>query len=230
MTLKNTILFIVLLATSVIAYLLTPTEILNPPLSQPLAELTPRAFGDWKELPTNNVQVDLVPRKDGQPNKFGPYDDSLLRTYQNSKGQVVMLALAYGRTQRQEVKIHRPELCYVAQGFLAKQLKETNFGNFNNLSSTSVIGKNMIAEGPDRTEAVSYWIRIGDEYSKNAWQTRLHILKLGLSGNVPDGILVRVSTFLNNEDNIKDAWVLNSVFMHELVIYASPELKRLLVR
>lgn len=230
MTLKNTILFIVLVITSVIAYLLTPTEILNPALLEPLAELTPRAFGDWKELPTNNVQVDLAPRKDGQPNKFGPYDDSLLRTYQNSKGQVVMLALAYGRTQRQEVKIHRPELCYVAQGFLAKELKETNFGNFDNHSTTDVIGKNMIAEAPDRTEAVSYWIRIGDEYSKNAWQTRLHILKMGLSGNVPDGILVRVSTIVNDQNNLQKAWELNKQFMRDLLKNANSELSNILVR
>lgn len=230
MTLKNTILFIVLLTTSVIAYLLTPTEILNPPLSQPLAELTPRAFGDWKELPTNNVQVDLVPRKDGQPNKFGPYDDSLLRTYQNSKGQVVMLALAYGRTQRQEVKIHRPELCYVAQGFLAKQLKETNFGNFDNLSSTDVTGKNMIAEMSGRREAVSYWIRIGDTYSENAWQTRLYILQLGLSGNVPDGVLVRISTLIKDEMSEGSAWSINNSFMSDLLKNSNTDLRRLLIR
>jgi EpsI family protein len=229
MTAKNSILFVLLVATSLVAYVLTPTQILNPPLSKPLEELTPRSFGDWHELKTNNVQVDLVPRKDGQPNKFGPYDDSLLRSYQNSKGDVVMLALAYGRTQRQEVKIHRPELCYVAQGFFAKRLTETNFGRFGT-SSTEISGKNMIAETPGRVEAVSYWIRIGDEYSKNAWQTRLHILKMGLSGNVPDGILVRVSTLLSNEGNAQNAWELNKKFMQDLVINSNIELNRLLVR
>jgi len=40
-----------------------------------------------------------------------------MRAYQNSQGQIVYLALAWGEQQRQEVKIHRPDLCYVAQGF-----------------------------------------------------------------------------------------------------------------
>ncbi len=41
-----------------------------------------------------------------------------LRSYVNANGDVVMLALAYGRHQRQEIKIHRPELCYTSQELL----------------------------------------------------------------------------------------------------------------
>mgnify|MGYP003340463721 CR=1 FL=1 len=51
-----------------------------------------------------------------------PYDQTLMRTYANSHGEQIMLALAWGERQRQDVKVHRPEVCYPAQGFAIRQI------------------------------------------------------------------------------------------------------------
>src|SRR5262249_29654465 len=87
------------------------------PTGPTLSSIVPIAFGDWKELRTGVPLVDPRARGAGEPDQQNPYDDVLMRAYVNGRGDVVLLALAYGRNQRQEVKIHRPELCYVSQGF-----------------------------------------------------------------------------------------------------------------
>lgn len=85
-----------------------------------LNALVPKEFGEWREVRSAFVQVDLTPRRDGEEAERttdSPYDQTVIRTYVRRAGATVMLALAYGSKQRQDVKIHRPELCYVAQGF-----------------------------------------------------------------------------------------------------------------
>ena len=82
----------------------------------------------------------------------------------------VMLALAYGVNQRQEVKIHRPELCYVSQGF--KLLERSQVALSAAQAALPVRAQRMLVQAPGRAEAVSYWIRIGDMYSTSVQPER----------------------------------------------------------
>ncbi len=104
-----------------------------------------------------------------------------MRAYGNSRGDVVLLALAYGRNQRQEVKIHRPDVCYTAQGF---QLVERSSVALpvQGTHGAQVSGMRMLVKAPGRVEAVSYWIRIGDVFTDNAWSIRYHIFQPGHGG------------------------------------------------
>jgi EpsI family protein len=159
---------------------------------QSLAQSIPAQFGDWKEVSGVADQIDPGKGTADEPNMDRPYDDVLMRTYQNSRGDVVLLALAYGRNQRQEVKIHRPDVCYTAQGF--QLVKRSSMAlPMSGTEGAPIQGMRMLVKAPGRVEAVSYWIRIGDLYSRSAWQTRTHIFTEGLHGRVVDGILVRVS-------------------------------------
>jgi len=90
------------------------------------------------------------------------------------------------------VKIHRPELCYTAQGFEVLRRTPVDLP-LTGVSAQPARGARMLVRGADRVEAVSYWIRIGDLYGSSAWKTRSHILFEGLSGRIVDGMLVRVS-------------------------------------
>src|SRR3981081_4614918 len=103
------------------------------------------------------------------------YDQVLMRTYRRqSDGETVMLALAYGRRQAQEFKIHRPELCYYSQGYdvrfvgRSRVLLGPRFGVDSNL---------LLARNRARYEPVTYWIRVGDRISLSAWETRWLIFK-----------------------------------------------------
>lgn len=199
----------------VLTHFLAPRNLLVP--TQPdLEKITPSNFGDWREVKSNLIQVGLTTNTDEKTKDMdNPYDQVLMRTYVNSKGQRVMLALAWGQKQQQEVKIHRPELCYSAQGFVVDSIKRHDF-NLTSLGNKPVVGKQMLARHGQIIEAVNYWIRIGDYYSESAFFTRLNILKAGLSGEVYDGILVRVSSYAD-PNNTTAAFDLNENFLKELL-------------
>lgn len=213
---KKIIILIAMVAAVLLSFLLTPdlTASSNKIIPE-LSRLIPTQFGDWRVLNNNQIQVDFIPRKDGKPSINNPYDDTLMRTYVNSSGQHVNLAIAYGKTQRQEVKIHRPELCYYAQGFKVNTINNTSL-SFS-VTDPDVQARNMLAENINGFEAVTYWIRIGSIYSQSPWKTRLYILKEGLLGNVSDGILVRASTRVADKAKVANHYAMNKAFLSELM-------------
>lgn len=217
-----------MLASLLLSHFLEPKELLVP--TQPdLEKITPSSFGDWHEVKSNLIQVGLTTNTDEKTKDMdNPYDQVLMRTYENSKGQRVMLALAWGQKQQQEVKIHRPELCYAAQGFVVNSTKSHNF-DLASLGGKPVIGKQMLARHGQQSEAVNYWIRIGDYYSESAFFTRLNILKAGLSGKIHDGILVRVSSNADLNDP-RPAFELNESFIKKLIQNTSSLNKPLFIR
>ena len=89
----------------------------------------------------------------------------------------------------------------------------------------TVTGKRMLALSRRGGEAVSYWMRIGGLFSEDAWDTRLHILKEGLKGRVPDGVLVRASVRVRDARDAETAWPLAESFLSDLA-EASPEAVR----
>jgi len=222
---------IILCAALVIAALLalwaTPhlVEVTDAPS---LEDTVPRQFGEWRELPTPYAQVSLSTGDD--PNMENPYDQTVMRTYANSKGQQVMLALAWGKRQRQEVKIHRPDLCYVAQGYKIASLQSVTYPNILAPTGEPVIGNHMVAQSSRGGEAVSYWVRIGTLYSEDAFETRFHIFREGLKGRVPDGILVRASVRVRDAAEVPTAWPVLDQFLADLANMAPPTTKSLLIR
>jgi EpsI family protein len=195
-----------------------------------LEVLIPHAFGDWHEIQQGPTEVDPSrERGDVEPSIRNPYDDVLLRSYVNADGVIMQLALAYGRHQRQEVKIHRPELCYTAQGFKIRHVVQTQFA-ITGPANGPITGARMLTEAPGRIEAVSYWIRIGSFYSDSAWAIRYHILKEGLKGRVDDGVLVRASQIISgSESDIAASYSLQNDFLRALVASLPQAARRMLV-
>ena len=216
--------FIAFIITATCTHWATPrlSAISNEPK---LEETVPRQFGDWRELTNPYPQVSLATGPEAELNQ--PYDQTVMRTYVNSQGQQIMLALAWGRHQRQEVKVHRPELCYVAQGFKVSSLTTATFRGIAGYGEI-IKGKHMIVRASRDGEAVAYWIRIGTLYSENAIETRTHIFKEGLAGRIPDGILVRASQKIQLDTDAEKAFPLLEAFLAELVA-ATPENARLLM-
>jgi EpsI family protein len=184
----------------------------------------PTEFGRWREVRTALIPMDLSPRE-GETNSEMPYDQTLMRTYVRDDGSAVMLALAYGRVLRQEVKIHRPELCYVSQGFAVTRKEASNV----DLGAGATVTAYRLMTGNDnRKEPITYWIRIGDTISMNAWQTRTEILRDGLRGRIPDGILVRVSQALPHSAPTDSSYDLQNQFLRDLYAALDPAGKTLL--
>jgi EpsI family protein len=211
--------FLALLAMAAAAALtaaITPAEPDHAARAFDLDALVPTAFGEWRAVPSPLAQIDLTPRRDdARRTTDRPYDQVVMRTYRRADGATVMLALAHGSRQRQEVKIHRPELCYAAQGFAVsrREVADLELGDGARVPVTR-----LFARAPARAEPVTYWIRIGDRIAANAWQTRLAILRDGLGGRVPDGMLVRVSTAAPaGQIDARGAYRVQAEFLRELV-------------
>lgn len=194
-----------------------------------LAQSIPTQFGDWKEVSFAGDQVDPGKGTADEPNMDRPYDDVLMRAYGNSRGDVVLLALAYGRNQRQEVKIHRPDVCYTAQGF---QLLERNAIALpvKGVDGLPVTGMRMLVKAPGRVEAVSYFIRIGDVFTENAWKIRYHIFRQGMAGRAVDGVLVRASQIVQGaETGSAERFEVQEAFLSDLVQALPPPARHLLL-
>lgn len=197
-----------------------------------LAVMVPTKFAQWKEITSPYTQVGLTTDKNSLVNQL--YDGVLMRTYVDKKGNQVMLALAYAREQKQDIKIHRPEVCYVAQGFdlLKKNSAQVNMKvNMHNSSQAiqPVTMERLLVRNQGRAEAVSYWIRIGDIYPQNGMAARMKILREGLHGNVLDGILVRASTVLNEESDAATAYQTQEAFLNDLLESVSASQQSILV-
>lgn len=162
-----------------------------PPLR--LETMIPRKFGEWIELP-DVVQQVVDPEVKQKLDAI--YGQVLARTYTNQTGHRVMLSIAYGANQgSDDFQAHKPEYCYSAQGFqvLTKQIDIFKGG------SASIPLQRLIASQGRRTEPISYWITIGDTATLPGARRKLAQLKYALSGIIPDGMLIRVSSIGENE-------------------------------
>jgi exosortase B len=207
-----------LLATA-LAQALTPRLQSNASV-EPLADSVPQQFGEWKAMPAATLQAELSTADDGGKSQDQPYDDVLMRTYVNQAGDRVMLAIAYAREQRQDVKLHLPEICYPAQGYKVLHLAPAALPV--TAAAAPLPGKHMLASGNGRLEAVTYWARISDAYPQGGFAMRMKIFRDGLKGRVSDGILVRSSMLVRDAGDAPAAYATQERFLRSLVEATRP--------
>jgi EpsI family protein len=223
---RSMAIFCAMLATAAAAWLITPRHEVAVG-SVVLESMVPSQFGHWKEEANSIVQVATeLDRTTGAEVNRPVYDQVLMRTYRReTDGAEVMLALAYGRQQRQEFKIHRPELCYYGQGYDVTSIgtRAITLSPLKRVASQALMTRNR-----SRLEPVTYWIRIGDQISQSAWQTRWTIFTAGLSGRVPDGILVRVSSLIQADSQSEQALEVQRLFLEDLYSALTPQAKKVI--
>ena len=153
----------------------------------PLEQIFPEQFADWRLDPSSTVFV--RPAVD-QAKRFQMYDQVLERTYINSKGQRLMLSVAYGRQQSVGLQMHRPEVCYRAGGF---EVSDTHLARIE-VAGRPLVVTRLQAHMGGRPEPITYWRLLGDGVVAPESAFKFKQLSLGLSGRVLDGLLVRVSS------------------------------------
>ncbi len=192
-----------------------------------LERLVPLKFAGWEAEGNGLPQMSVLLTDPNDPTRGdrATYDQILTRTYRKTNGAQVMLALAYGRRQMQELKIHRPELCYFAQGFSVHLLGTTSIRLDND---RIVRATSLLTESRERKEPVSYWIRIGKDISTSSWQTRWIIFREGVHGSIPDGILVRASSLIDRNVEVASAFTVQQEFLRDLYLQLSPQGRQIL--
>ena len=195
-------------ATALIASALVPTQkVADMRPRAPLAELVPAAFGGWVEDRSMPV---VLPAPDVQANLDKVYNQVLARTYVNRQGYRIMLSIAYGGDQSDGMNVHRPEVCYPAQGFEVLGVHADRL----QVAGRSIPITRASTRLGARKEPLSYWIVNGDEVIARGFDGRIVQLKYTLRGMVPDGMLVRVSSI---DDDPQRAWQMQDAFSLDMV-------------
>jgi EpsI family protein len=182
-----------------------------------LADIVPETFGDWR---LDRSSSGLIVNPEVQANLDTIYSDVLARTYVDSAGRRIMLSIAYGADQTDSAQIHRPEVCYPAQGFV---LLSRTTGTLP-VSGGRVLPVVMLETRLGlRHEPVTYWIRVGDRIANDNLDKKLTELSYGLRGQIPDGLLFRVSSI---DRDSEQAFRLHRQFI-ETLLGAVPDETRL---
>ena len=207
-------------ATSALTVALTPSpKAMAAQAAFSLEAMIPARFGSWRIDPTI---VPLTPNPEQQGALERIYDQTLSRTYVDDAGRRVMLSIAYGGDQSRALQLHLPEVCYVAQGF---QVAGEGAGRLVTRFGALPVQRLVASQG-DRNEPITYWITIGDRATRSGIEQKLRRLAYGLSGQIPDGMLVRVS---NITLDAPGAWRLHDRFAAELLdSLGAPGRKRLI--
>lgn len=172
-----------------------------------LETMIPGEFDNWK-IDTSTVTPIVNPVDQGLVIKI--YNQTLSRTYISDQGERIMLSIAYGKDQSTDFHVHRPEVCYVADGF--------DISNMANTFVDTTIGRipvmRLVAKQGARNEPITYWIRVGDSLTSGWFEQKATAIRYGLTGKVPDGLLFRVSSISNDE---QDSYRIQQTFLASLL-------------
>lgn len=201
-----------MLAAAGLAIVMKPTPV--PKQAQPdLEVMIPKQFGDWTIDP--NI-APVMPTTGVQQQLKETYDQMVNRTYVNSRGERMMISVAYGSQQTQKLKAHRQEVCYASQGFEIR-----NFHRDQAVVSGVPIGVyRMFAINKHRHEPVTYWFTVGDKVVGSHLERLLAQLQYAFTGSIPDGVLVRVSNISENEQS---SYIRHIDFINTLLASMKPQ-------
>ena len=173
-----------------------------------LEQMIPKQFGDWKV--DDSAESNVKPSAEVQANLDKIYDQILNRSYLNSKGERMMLTITYGSSQTQDLKAHRQEVCYAAQGFTIAAIKHEVL----RIAGQSVPATQMFALKQERKEPVTYWFTMGDNVVLSRLERLVVAIKYAFAGVIPDGVLVRIS---NLTPDAEQGFQAHQAFMNELM-------------
>ncbi|ACB34616.1 EpsI family protein [Leptothrix cholodnii SP-6] len=167
----------------------------------------PTAFSGWRLAEVSGGVVN--PQQEELLNSL--YSEIVTRTYVNEKGQRVMLSIAYGKNQSDSFQVHKPEICYPAQGF---QLKSNVAGTLETTQGQIPVRRIETSLGGQRQEPVTYWTTIGDHAVRSGVDKKIKEIEYAMKGYIADGLLFRVSSI---DDNTARAFELQQQFASDLL-------------
>lgn len=180
----------------------------------------PRRFGQWSLDPSI---LPLQPDPQLQKVVAETYEQVLARTYRNAEGYRIMLSMAYGGRGDRSMETHRPEICYPAQGL---SVRRATFGAALPLPERELPLKRLVAGNGPRNEPISYWLVVGDSIADYGYSHRLATLRYGLTGRIPDGMLVRTSSI--DEDSAR-SFAKQDEFLYEFFSALAPDFRKRLL-
>lgn len=174
-----------------------------------LEDVVPSSFEGWNLDPSIRI---IQPNEEGDL-KSRVYDQTISRGYRDENGYLIMIVIAYGHNQSDTLQLHRPEVCYVANGFriVSNEQQDVKLTSYFDVLLPSL---RLVTVSSIRPEVVTYWTRVGDTLPTSNLSRQYEKLKFGLFGNIPDGVLVRVSSI---SEEPEAAYKMHDKFINDLI-------------
>ena len=168
------------------AYGLEPRRHVSELGQRSLASLVPSRFGAYQARDVSDL---VAPREDSLASKL--YGQTVGRVYSSQGGgPEIMMLLAHGDTQNDDLQLHRPEICYPFFGY---SIAQNHVVDLSLGPEVALPCRGLVAQAPDRRETILYWSRLGDYLPVTQRQQQLDRLRTALKGQVADGLLSRFS-------------------------------------
>jgi len=172
-----------------------------------IAPSIPVAFGGWKLATVSGGVVN--PQQQELVNTL--YSEVISRVYVNRSGDQIMLSIAYGKNQSDSLQVHKPEVCYPAQGY---QVISNRAGEMATPFGRIPVRRLETSYGSQRREPVTYWTTLGDHAVLGGLDKRLREIWYGINGYIADGLLFRVSSI---DSSSSHAFEVQAGFVNELL-------------
>jgi EpsI family protein len=185
-----------------------------------VADLVPATFGGWVSEDVGDPYA--VNGKGTLSAKL--YNELVVRQYVNQASQAgILMLLAYGGKQSDELQLHRPEVCYPAFGYALVRNEPLSLPVG---PGVTLPVRRLAAAQDDRHESIVYWSRMGELLPQSAGQQRSARLQIGMQGIVPDGLLCRFSMA---GENVEQNWQHIDAFVGELLTAIAPDKRNVLI-
>jgi EpsI family protein len=170
-----------------------------------LDDLVPRSFGNW----TSEEVGDPLALNGPGTLSSKLYNQLVTRLYDNGQGGQVLMLLAHGERQDDQLQLHRPEICFPAFGYqlLVDAAVQLPLGG-----QVKLPARQLLARSTNDEERVIYWTRIGEYFPLTAGEQKRARFQNTMAGIVPDGVLCRFTTA-----NTPAAWAGLHQFLLELM-------------
>ena len=213
--------FLLMVFGAVAAVAMTPRDRVADHRNYDLEHIVPTSFAGWRE-----EEGDKLVLPDPSANTLADkiYNRVLARTYRGSSGEHVMLVIAYGGDQSDQLQLHRPEVCYAANGYHVEGLHFTR----QHLAGYDLVMARLDTSDHYGHEDVSYWMRVGDRQVTTNMDRQWVKLVSGLHGVIPDGVLVRVSSRTGAGDADRQ-YAIHDRFIADLVAQLDGNARQLLI-
>ena len=179
--------FLLMVFGAVASLAMTPRVRMADKRNYDLEKIIPKSFAGWHEETIDSI---ILPDPGANSLVDKIYNKVLARSYKNTVGDEVMLVIAYGGDQSDALQLHRPEVCYAANGYKVSPVRFMR----RVLSGRPVMLARMEAEQHYWHESVTYWMRVGARQVATNVDRQWVKFVAGLNGVIPDGVLFRVSS------------------------------------
>jgi EpsI family protein len=157
------------------------------PVGTKLNDILPRKFGGWDSRDVSDLYVPETP--DSLEARL--YGETVARLFTDRQsGMEIMMLMAHGDSQSNELQLHRPEVCFPAFGF---SLTSSAPVELQIRKDITLPARRLLAESNVQRQAVLYWTRLGEYFPVSVTEQRLNRLTAAMHRYIPDGLLARFS-------------------------------------